>query len=433
MITNQLSFFQPEPALTTSPSTDKPKLPKGWQWMNLGDLGTWSGGGTPSKANHSFWQNGTVLWVSPKDMKSMYIHDTEDKITSEAVANSSTKYVDAPSLLFVTRSGILRRVLPVAITLQQVTVNQDIKTLSLAADILPQYVYYYIVLNNQQILANCSKAGTTVESIEPNLLKQVKIPLPPLAEQQLIVAKIEELFSEIDAGVQEVETALRRLKTYRQAVLHRFLNNSDWERARLGDFKTFSMYGPRFSKDDYSRDGIVVLRTTDIDSRGKVDTVRAPKLNISDKEFEKYKCRKGDILITRTGSIGTYTIFNDDIKAIPGAFLIQYRVDERLSLKFLFYCLANPTTQRHFLDSSAGVGRPNLNVPSIDALPLFVPDLATQIRVVQEIEARLSQADMLETTLRAELQRAERLRQSVLKQAFTGTFLKADVPASSVA
>src|SRR3977135_1293471 len=83
-------------------------LPEGWCWTPLGDLGTWMGGGTPSKANAAFWSNGTVPWVSPKDMKVAVIGETEDKITADAVEGSSAKYVPEGSVLMVMRSGILR-------------------------------------------------------------------------------------------------------------------------------------------------------------------------------------------------------------------------------------------------------------------------------------------------------------------------------------
>src|SRR5262245_60364129 len=100
-------------------------LPEGWCWTTLGALGTWTGGGTPSKANPAFWTDGTVPWVSPKDMKVAIIGETEDRITEAAVEGSSTKYVPERSVLMVMRSGILKHSFPVAVTDRTVTLNQD--------------------------------------------------------------------------------------------------------------------------------------------------------------------------------------------------------------------------------------------------------------------------------------------------------------------
>lgn len=71
-------------------------------------IGHWTGGGTPSKQNHSYWNDGDVLWVSPKDMKTKLIVDTEDKITKDSIKNSSAKWISKDSILFVVRSGIIR-------------------------------------------------------------------------------------------------------------------------------------------------------------------------------------------------------------------------------------------------------------------------------------------------------------------------------------
>jgi type I restriction enzyme S subunit len=68
------------------------KVPDGWVWARLGDLGRWTGGGTPSKSNSAFWTGGTIPWISPKDMKSDTVGNAEDRITEAAVANSSTNW-----------------------------------------------------------------------------------------------------------------------------------------------------------------------------------------------------------------------------------------------------------------------------------------------------------------------------------------------------
>src|SRR5579883_2885342 len=91
------------------------KLPLGWVWARLDDLGYWTGGGTPSKRNAEFWENGTIPWVSPKDMKADFVGEGAEKITQSALKNSAAKRVEAGSVLIVVRSGILEHTLPVSI------------------------------------------------------------------------------------------------------------------------------------------------------------------------------------------------------------------------------------------------------------------------------------------------------------------------------
>ncbi|HRP31753.1 MAG TPA: restriction endonuclease subunit S [Agriterribacter sp.] len=201
-----------------NPASDNGGLPEGWRIEKLIDIGTWKGGGTPSKANKTFWENGTILWVSPKDMKSKVINDTLDKITSVAIENSSAKLVSKGSILFVVRSGILRRTLPVAIAASDVTVNQDIQAFT-PKNILSDYVYWYAQAKNVDIRKECSKDGTTVESIESSLLRNYPIPVCSPEEQLRIVRSIESRLSVADKLEENITQSLQQAAALRQSIL----------------------------------------------------------------------------------------------------------------------------------------------------------------------------------------------------------------------
>lgn len=202
----------------TNENVKEGELPKGWKFQKLNDIGSWKGGGTPSKANKTFWSNGNILWVSPKDMKSKTIHNTIDKITSDAISNSSTKLIDKGSILFVVRSGILRRTLPVAITVSDVTVNQDLQAFT-PTSVLPDYVYWYVQAKNEDIRRNCSKDGTTVESIESSLLKNYPIPICDGEEQNKLVQEIESRLSVADKMEESITQSLQQAEALRQSIL----------------------------------------------------------------------------------------------------------------------------------------------------------------------------------------------------------------------
>src|SRR4051794_6936005 len=104
----------------------------GWVDAALGDLGRWQGGSTPSKSNPAFWEEGTIPWVSPKDFASSHLKPVQDYITQRAVTEGRVSIVPSGSLLFVTRSGILKHTLPIAINSVPVAINQDVKALELA-------------------------------------------------------------------------------------------------------------------------------------------------------------------------------------------------------------------------------------------------------------------------------------------------------------
>lgn len=200
-----------------------------------------------------------------------------------------------------------------------------------------------------------------------------------------------------------------------------------WAWTNLAQLKRFSMYGPRFSSDAYRNKGRAVLRTSDMSESGKVNMDSAPRLPLSDEEFRKYQVEVGDLLITRTGSLGTLAVYNDRFDAIAGAYLIQYRLfHSGITSWYLFYFLKSPVGQHQLVRGGAGVGRPNLNAPTIEAIPIPFPPLAEQHRIVAEIERRLSVVEKAEAVVEANLKRAARMRQSILKRAFEGKLVPQD-------
>lgn len=194
-------------------------IPRKWTSTTLGEIGEWCGGGTPSKENSSYWADGTMPWVSPKDMKCLRIQDSEDHISQLATQETNVKPFSPGTVLIVVRSGILARTLPVAVCDVPATMNQDLKGIKPFDGIDPLYIAYFMIGSERGILHQCCKSGTTVASIEIPRLKAFPIRLPPTNEQRRIVEKIDELFSELDAGVAALKRIKANLKRYRAAVL----------------------------------------------------------------------------------------------------------------------------------------------------------------------------------------------------------------------
>ncbi len=290
-------------------------------------------------------------------------------------------------------------------------------------DFLPKYLGYYLCQDElrDHLALNASGVGGSLMRAKPGLVKDYPFPLFPLPEQRRIVSAIETQLGRLDAAVARLHAAKAKLKRYKQAVLKAAYDEvaETYELKTFGELKEFSMYGPRFSSDDYTDDGVPVLRTSDIDDRGHVNMSTAPKLSLSKEQIAKYKLKLGDLLVTRTGSIGTVSVFNDSVDAIAGAFLIQYRLGG-VDPWYAFHFLRGPVAQHHLIGNIAGIGRPNLNVAAIDSLELPVPPMKEQVAIRKTIEVKLNRVAELEATLDAQLIESTRLRQAVLKRAFEG-------------
>ncbi|WP_406915806.1 restriction endonuclease subunit S [Enterobacter quasiroggenkampii] len=195
------------------------KVPEHWELVPLKYLCNFSGGGTPTKDNLSYWQGGTVPWVSPKDMKSFWISETQDYVTPKAVSESSTNYVEEGSLLMVVRSGILQRNIPVAINIVKVTMNQDMKALRFNERMKAHYAAYFINGNVNSLLLEWTKEGATVESIEHEYLANGLIPVPPIDEQHSIIKSISDQMIRFELLEEKALTGIRLLQERRTALI----------------------------------------------------------------------------------------------------------------------------------------------------------------------------------------------------------------------
>ena len=175
----------------------KRELASKWPIVRLGQVAKRISGGTPSKAEPEYWK-GDIPWVSPKDMKSPILTDTEDHVTEAAVAASSTKVVPKNTLLCVIRSGILKHTLPLSLTSREMCFNQDVVALVPIDDRLDaEFLYWILKGRSEQILQTGIKPGVTVQSFYKDFFNAMEIPLPPLKAQRKIVDEIDGYNSEI--------------------------------------------------------------------------------------------------------------------------------------------------------------------------------------------------------------------------------------------
>lgn len=192
-------------------------IPEGWACARLRELGDFVGGHTPSLANPEFWKNGTVLWVTSKDMKRKYIDDTGIKVSKKGAAE--LQLLPTGTLLMVTRSGILRRMFPIALAAKTLTINQDQRALRFYDTDVSEYVYDVLKAFEPVILRDYRKTGTTVESIIWEDFINILIPIPPLAEQKRIVARVDGLLAEVDKYSAAMDTLVSSSEMMERKVL----------------------------------------------------------------------------------------------------------------------------------------------------------------------------------------------------------------------
>lgn len=166
-------------------------FPPSWKLVRLSDVAWFGGGHTPSMSDASNFCDGGTLWVTSKDMKVDRLASTQITLTEKG-ASTLTRY-PAGTVLMVTRSGILRRKLPVAILEREATVNQDQKAIVPFEPGMAEWLFVYLKACDSFIRHNFGKTGATVESVVFDRVKELPIAIPPLAEQKRIVDRVEKL------------------------------------------------------------------------------------------------------------------------------------------------------------------------------------------------------------------------------------------------
>lgn len=259
------------------------------------------------------------------------------------------------------------------------------------------------------------------------------LPLPPLAEQEQIAAKLDELLAQVDTIKARLDSIPHILKHFRQSVLaaavsgklteewkkHNCVN--DWVHTNLDSLCESSFYGPRFSKEDYSRSGVPTIRTTDMTENGLIElTSDTPLVQVPKEKLEQFRVKKGDLLVTRTGSIGVMAIFDGDYFAIPSAYLIRFRFKESVEVKYAYYFLTSPIGQQELGLGITAITQPNINAKTIRAIGLDLPSLQEQTEIVRRVEQLFAYADQIEQRVKDAQARVNHLTQSILAKAFRG-------------
>ena len=190
-------------------------VPDSWTWTSLSELGDIVAGGTPSTKEPSYWAD-EVHWISPSDLtgySAKTIKQGAKSISRIGLANSSAKVMPAGSVHFSSRAPIGY----VVISAEALATNQGFKSLVPAPGIFNEYVYYYLLASREY--AHKRASGTMFLELSGKAFGCLPIPLAPTATQRRIVAKIDELFSELDKGIESLKTARRQLEVYRQSIL----------------------------------------------------------------------------------------------------------------------------------------------------------------------------------------------------------------------
>lgn len=205
------------------------QLPPGWKTLKLGELGKWSSGGTPSRKTQGYY-GGSILWAKIGDLNDGPILDTEETITDVGFENSSTKLVQPNTLLLAMYGASIGKL---GISKVELTTNQAIAACVPNDDLISLRYLFLLLIYKRQALIDLGQGGAQ-PNISQTIIKDFDVPVAPRHQQDAIVSKIDELFSDIEAGERALKRARRALERYRKSVLKAAVTGeltADWREA----------------------------------------------------------------------------------------------------------------------------------------------------------------------------------------------------------
>ena len=455
------------------------ELPEGWEKTSLGEIATWGSGGTPSRNEPSFY-GGSIPWIKSGELNTRYVKSTEENITEAAVSGSSAKIFPAGSVAIAMYGATIGKtaILGVdAATNQACAVGIPIEELT-ATEFL-----YRLLQNEKDAFIEKGKGGAQ-PNISQAVIKAHEVSLPPLAEQTRIAAKLDELLAQVDTLKARIDGIPALLKRFRQSVLAAAVSGrltGEWREAQ-----TSAKNGAAVIRNDQLAKTALLERQpelkkkkssieSDIDESylfplpegwsfttwGKISewitygfTRPMPKSDAGVKlltakdvqrfELELTSCgwttteafealsdkdkpAKGDLLITKDGSIGRAAlVYTDEEFCINQSVAVCWLRSTTMNKRYLELLSNSDFTQRFVKDKAQGMAIQHLSIIDFAKCPVPVPSNEEQDEIVRRVEQLFAFADQLEARVKAAQTRIDRLTQSILAKAFRGELVPQD-------
>jgi type I restriction enzyme S subunit len=440
----------------------------------LGDVCRTTSGGTPSRKRADYFE-GDIPWVKSGELTDGLVSEVSEFITEEAVANSSAKLFPVGTLLIAMYGATVGKL---GVLAKPAATNQAVCAIFPPPELDSKFLFWFLRFKRSYLIDQA--VGGAQPNISQSILRELMVPVPPIDVQSETVAEIEKQFSRLDEAVANLHRVKANLKRYKASVLkaavegrlveteasiaqregrsyetgeqllQRILEErrakwtgrgkykppvqaptdghdvlpEGWTTATADQLAHLITSGSRGWGDFYSDTGVLFIRAQDI----KTDTLNlhnAARVDVPiDAEGTRSSVSEGDILVTITGANVTKSALVPEMDEL--AFVSQHvalmKLTQPETAPFVFNWIISPANGRKTLESWAyGAGKPGLSLEQVRTLPIALPPLAEQIRVVAEIDRHLSIIRKVEAEVDTDFKRAQSLRQSVLSKVFLGS------------
>jgi type I restriction enzyme S subunit len=331
------------------------------------------------------------------------------KVTKEAEANDILMSVRAP-------------VGPINFSTQKICIGRGLAAIRASKLIDKEFLYYFLLKHEHEIIGN---TGAVFNSINKAQIEAIKIPLPPLSEQQKIVSILDDAFESIERTKSNAEQNLINAKELFESISLKTFSDGikikNWPLEKLEKYcKVVVGYVGPISK-EYVNDenGILLLSTKNIGDNG----ISLKKLTRINKSFheknKKSQLESGDIIVARHGESGHSAVIPEEIKEAHALNVIIIKKSSELSSNYISFLL-NSGILNKISESKSGSVQEIINTSIIKDLIIPIPNTAEQFKIVINLKSISEETKRLESIYYQKINDLEELKKSILQKAFNG-------------
>lgn len=420
-------------------------IPESWEWVRVGDIGSWSAGATPSRSNPKYY-GGDIPWLKTGDLNDGYIKEVPEFISEEALNKTSVRLNPVGSVLMAMYGATIGKL---GILDIEATTNQACCACIPYSIIFNKYLFYYL-MGQRRVYIKMGAGGAQPNISKDKIINSI-IPLPPLEEQKRIVAKIEELMPYVDkydVAYSEVEELNKKFpEDIQKSILQYAIQGKlveqreedgtaedlykqiqeekkklikegkikktkalpeitedeipfdipeNWKWVRLGDL-LYKLTDGTHSTPKYTATGVPFISVKDISS-GEIDFSNTKFISREEHEALYKRCdpERDDILLTKVGTTGIPVIVDTDkeFSLFVSVALLKFNTDLIFN-KYFMYVIKAPVVQIQARENTRGVGNKNWVMRDIANTVLPLSPLAEQNRIVEKIEELLPYTNQL--------------------------------------
>lgn len=412
------------------------KVPEEWEVMKL----KWvsrkiTSGGTPNRGIEAFF-NGNIPWITTGELKDDYIHDANEKITTEGLISSSAKIFKKGTILIALYGATVGKL---GILNIDAATNQACCAITANDKIESKYLFYILLSARQYLLSEGYGGGQP--NISQDIVKNIFIPILETKEQKKVVDYLDQRTAKIDDLIKKNKKLIEVLKEKRQAIIsHAVTKGLDpnakmkgsgiewigkipegWEVKRL-KYVAEIVLGKMLQNEDAGNDKLKFYMRAQNIQWEVVDTNDVKEMWFSDYEMKKYRLQKGDLLVSEGGEVGRTSLWNGELEEcyIQNS-VHRVTVNKKLANnKYLLYLLETYGKWGYFESIVNRVSIGHLTREKLKENEIICPPKNEQERIVTYLDKKSSAIDKAIQKILSQNEKLKEYWQTLISNVVTG-------------